>query len=131
MEEERDMVVFSDDEGNEFELEAIDYFDYEGQEYVVLADPEAYEYGCGDAPCEHQAEVCIMKVVVSGEFEELLPADDDKLAELTAIVEQRFAAFDEEDDEDEDDEDDEAYDEEEFDDEEDDEDEDDEDDDKD
>ena len=27
MEEERDLVVFSDDEGNEFELEIVDYFD--------------------------------------------------------------------------------------------------------
>ncbi len=39
MEEERDIVVFSDDDGNEFELEVIDYFDYEDQEYAVLADP--------------------------------------------------------------------------------------------
>ncbi len=44
MEEERDLVVFSDDEGNEFELEIVDYFDYEGQEYAVLVDPES---GCG------------------------------------------------------------------------------------
>ena len=41
MEEERDLVVFSDDEGNEFELEIVDYFDHEGQEYAVLVDPEA------------------------------------------------------------------------------------------
>ena len=26
MEEERDLVVFSDEEGNEFELEIVDYF---------------------------------------------------------------------------------------------------------
>ena len=44
MEEQRDLVVFSDDEGNEFELEIVDYFDYEGQEYAVLVDPES---GCG------------------------------------------------------------------------------------
>ena len=48
MEEERDLVVFSDDEGNEFELEIVDYFDYEGQEYAVLVDPESgCSCGCG------------------------------------------------------------------------------------
>jgi uncharacterized protein YrzB (UPF0473 family) len=41
MEEERDLVVFSDDDGNEFELEIVDYFDYEDQEYAVLVDPKA------------------------------------------------------------------------------------------
>mgnify|MGYP002682695735 CR=1 FL=1 len=38
MEEERDIVVFADDEGNEFELDVIDYFEYEGQEYAILMD---------------------------------------------------------------------------------------------
>ena len=108
MEEERDLVVFSDDEGNEFELEVVDYFDYEGQEYAVLVDPEASsECGCG---CEHDdckdekgAEVYIMKIVVNGEFEEFLPADEDKMEALSKIVEERLESFDEEDDEDDED----------------------------
>lgn len=40
MEEERDLISFADEEGNEFTLEVIDYFDYEEQEYAVLVDPE-------------------------------------------------------------------------------------------
>lgn len=92
MEEERDVVVFSDDEGNEFELEVIDYFDHEDQEYAVLMDTE-------DCDCEHETEVYIMKVVVNGEMEEFLPADEDKMEELIKIVEDRIAAWDEEDDE--------------------------------
>ena len=113
MEEERDLVVFSDDEGNEFELEIVDYFDYEGQEYAVLVDPESgCGCGCGcecdDDECgdkeehEHGAEVYIMKIVVNGEFEEFLPADEDKMEALSKIVEERFDAMeDEEDDEEE------------------------------
>ncbi|MPM39217.1 hypothetical protein SDC9_85850 [bioreactor metagenome] len=103
MEEERDLVVFSDEEGNEFELEIVDYFDYEDQEYAVLVDPEGCGCGCGDEEChEHDAEVYIMKIVVNGEFEEFLPADEDKMDVLSKIVEERFEAMeDEEDDEEE------------------------------
>ncbi|MEG1523928.1 MAG: DUF1292 domain-containing protein [Clostridia bacterium] len=92
MEEERDIVTFSDDEGNEFELEVIDYFDHEEQEYAVLIDPTAAE--CEDESCE--TEVYIMKVVVDGEYEEFLPADEDKMEALSAIVEQRFETMDDE-----------------------------------
>lgn len=97
MEEERDVVVFSDDEGNEFELEVIDYFDHEDQEYAVLMDTE--DCDCEDEECGHETEVYIMKVVVNGEMEEFLPADEDKMEELIKIVEDRIAAWDEEDDE--------------------------------
>lgn len=105
MEEERDLVVFSDDEGNEFELEVVDYFEHDGQEYAVLIDPEG---GCGDENCEHEheTEVYIMKVVVNGEYEEFLPADEDKMEELSVIVEARLDAMADEDDEDDEDDDD-------------------------
>ena len=87
MEEERDLVTFSDDEGNEFELEVVDYFDYEDQEYAILIDP-AEEETAGDEDVE--TEVYIMKVVVNGEYEEFLPADDDKMDALTEIAEDRL-----------------------------------------
>ena len=110
MEEERDLVVFSDDDGNEFELEVVDYFDYENQEYAVLIDPEAgCECGCGcehdSCEDEHGAEVYIMKIVVNGEYEEFMPADEDKMEALSKIVEARFEAMEDEDDEEEDEED--------------------------
>ncbi len=113
MEEERDLVVFSDDEGNEFELEIVDYFEHEGQEYAVLVDPES-GCGCGcecdDDSCEDKdkddhengSEVYIMKVVVNGEYEEFLPADEDKMEVLSKIVEERFEAMEDEEDDDED-----------------------------
>ena len=94
MEEERDMVTFSDDDGDEFELEVIDYFDFEEQEYAVLLDPEE-DCDCeDDDDCECEREVYIMKVVADGEYEEFLPADEDKMDALAEIVEQRLAAFD-------------------------------------
>jgi len=89
MEMERDFVVFTDDEGNEFELDVIDYFDYEGEEYAVLTDLNA-ECGCGEEDCHCEQDVYIMKVVSDGEYEEFLPADDDKMDVLTAIVEKRL-----------------------------------------
>lgn len=97
MEEERDLITFADDEGNEFSLEVIDYFDYEEQEYAVLVDPEDSCDCEDDASCEHELGLYIMKIVVDGEFEEFLPADEDKMDALAAIVEERLAAWDEED----------------------------------
>lgn len=93
MEDDRDIVVFSDDDGNEFELEVIDYFDYEDQEYAVLVDPTTCE--CDDEDCECETEVYIMKVLVNGDMEEFLPADDDKMEALSEIVEERLASLDE------------------------------------
>ncbi len=98
MDEERDVVVFSDDEGNEFELDVIDYFEYEGQEYAVLMDlAEAPEEDCecGDEECTcGEQDVYIMKVVVNGDMEEFLPADDELLDTLADIVENRLSGAD-------------------------------------
>lgn len=88
MEEERDLVTFSDDDGNEFELEVIDYFEHEGQEYAVLVDAEPC---CEDEDCDCDTEVYIMKIIVKDDMEEFLPADEDKMDELIKVVEKRFA----------------------------------------
>ena len=72
------------EEGNEFELDVIEYFEYEGQEYAVLMD-----LGEDDADeGEDTAEVYIMKIVVDGDTEEFLPADEDKMDALVEIVEE-------------------------------------------
>ena len=94
MEEERDVVVFSDDEGNEFELDVIDYFEHEGQEYAVLMDLSDMP----DCECSEQ-DVYIMKVVVNGDTEEFLPADEALMDVLSAIVEERLGEIDIEDEE--------------------------------
>ena len=81
MEEERDLVTFETDDGEEFDLEVLDYFDYEGQEYAVLAQLEE------DVPEDADTEVYIMKVTEEGDDEVFLPADEDKMDALTEIVE--------------------------------------------
>ena len=78
--DELDLVTFSDEEGNEFQMEVWDYFEHEGQEYAILFDLESEQ----DEDAE--TEVYIMKVTVEGEHEIFLPADEDKM-ELTEIVE--------------------------------------------
>ena len=90
--EERDFVTFTDEDGNEFELDVIEYFEYEGQEYAVLMDLGADDVDEG----EEEAEVYIMKIVTDGDTEEFLPADEDKMEALSAIVEERLAQMDEE-----------------------------------
>ena len=79
--DELDLVTFSDEEGNEFQMEVWDYFEHEGQEYAILFDLESEQ----DEDAE--TEVYIMKVIVEGEDEIFLPADEDKMDELTEIVE--------------------------------------------
>ena len=88
---ERDFVTFTDDDGNDFELDVIDYFEYEGQEYAVLMDlSEECEHG-EDEECDCGHDVYIMKIVVNGDMEEFVPADEDKFDALTAIVEERMS----------------------------------------
>ncbi len=105
MQDERDIVVFTDDEGNDFELEVMDYFFYNGQEYAVLTDADAEGCDCGCEECEHDPETCededcecedqevyIMKIVqMDDDMEEFLPVEDENLMEkLIAIVQRRF-----------------------------------------
>lgn len=84
MDEERDIVVFEDDAGNEITMEVLDYLCYEGKEYALMTeyveDPEA-----DDAD---EIDVMIMEVKPVGEDqEEFLPVDDDLADKVMAIFE--------------------------------------------
>lgn len=89
MEDLRDLVTFSDEDGNEFDLEVIDYFEYEGKEYAALIDAELEED-------ETDFDVCIMEIVVheEEEIEEFVPVDDDLLDVLFEIVKERMSCWD-------------------------------------
>ena len=110
MEEERDLVVFSDDEGNEKTMEVLDYFFYEGQEYAVLTEADACDCGdeaceCGDEACDcgDEADAYIMKVVPTGEDEEeFLPVEDELMDRLIEFVQNELYADDEDEEEEED-----------------------------
>ena len=86
MDEERDLVVFVDDAGDEKTMEVLDYFFYEGNEYAVLTEYDEDEEAC--ECCEDECECCehdeqdafIMKVVpVEDDQEEFVPVEDELL----------------------------------------------------
>ena len=85
MDEERDLVVFEDDKGNELTMEVLDYLAYEGKEYALLTEyVEDEEEGDEDEPIE----VFIMEVVPVGEDqEEFVPVDDELAEKLIKIFE--------------------------------------------
>ena len=84
MEEERDLVVFEDDEGNELNMEVLDYLSYEGKEYAMLT--EFVENP--DEDSEEPLEVFIMEVVPVGEDqEEFVPVEEELADQLMRIFE--------------------------------------------
>jgi uncharacterized protein YrzB (UPF0473 family) len=98
MDEERDLVVFEDDAGNELTMEVLDYLCYEGKEYAMLT-----EY-VEDAPEDEddEIEVMIMEVKpVGDDQEEFLPIDDDLADRIMTIFESNELDEIYEDDEDE------------------------------
>ena len=98
MDEERDLVVFEDDAGNELTMEVLDYLCYEGKEYAMLT-----EY-VEDAPEDEddEIEVMIMEVKpVGDDQEEFVPIDDDLADRIMAIFESNELDEIYEDDEDE------------------------------
>ena len=78
MDEERDLVVFEDDAGNELTMEVLDYLAYEGKEYALLTE---YVEDDDDGNEDEPIEVCIMEVVPVGEDQEEFVPIDDALAE--------------------------------------------------
>lgn len=102
MDNELDVVVFVDDEGNEVTMEVLDYFFYEGQEYAVLSElQEACEDCESDCDsCATKREAYVMKVEPVGEDEEeFIPVDEALAAKLIEILENED--FDDMDDEEE------------------------------
>ncbi len=117
-EEERDIVEFTDEDGNVLPLEVLDTFFYNGEEYAVLSDLEdedgceccEHEHDeCGDGcdcGCEDEQSLYIMKIETSvdengDEIEEFIPVEDDLMDALIEVVQTRFSMDDDEEDEEE------------------------------
>ncbi len=85
MEEERDYVVFTDDDGNDFELDVIRYFEYDGNEYAILADCGC---ACGEEG-EEEGGLYIMRIIVNEEedTEEFVSPDDKDMDALIELAE--------------------------------------------
>ena len=90
METERDYVVFTDDDGNEFELDVIDYFLYKDNEYAILVDCSD-TCSCGEdaEDCECETSLYIMRVIVNeaDNTEEFVPPEDEDMEALVALAE--------------------------------------------
>ncbi len=98
--EERDIVEFSDDEGNTLMLEVMDYFFYNGEEFAALCN--AKEEASDDDPDDDP--VYIMKVNSftdenGDEMEEFVPPEEELMEKLIQVVRTRFT--EDEDDEEE------------------------------
>ena len=75
---EPDLVELEDDEGNVITMEVVDYFFYQGQEYVILS-----EYSEEETDDTEEVDCYIMKVIVTTEngeeLESFEPIEDEKL----------------------------------------------------
>ena len=78
MDEERDLVVFEDDAGNELTMEVLDYLAYEGKEYALLTE---YVEDDEDDDEDEPIEVFIMEVRPVGEDQEEFVEVDEALAQ--------------------------------------------------
>ena len=84
--EERDIIVFVDEEENEIEMEVLNYFYYNGEEFAVLTEltDEVCECPEGEECVCEPAEIMFAKVVpVEGDEEnvEFVPVEDEDLAD--------------------------------------------------
>lgn len=99
MDEERDLVVFEDDAGNELTMEVLDYLCYEGKEYALLTE---YDENANDDDEDEEIEVMIMEVrPVGDDQEEFVPIDDELADKIMKVFESNELDDTFEDDEDE------------------------------
>jgi hypothetical protein len=85
MDEERDLVVFEDDAGNELTMEVLDYLMYEGKEYAMLTELVEDE---DEVDEDEPQEVFIMEVrPVGDDQEEFVPVDEALADTLMRIFE--------------------------------------------
>ena len=92
MENEKDLVVFEDDNGNELTMEVLDYLFYEGKEYALLAElGDGACEACDTKACEacgSKREAFVMEVVpVGDDMEEFVPIPEELAIKLIDIIE--------------------------------------------
>ena len=90
MEEERDVIVVEDENGEELSLEVIDYFLYDGVEYAVLVE-------AGANVEEDDVDAYMMQIQQDGDEEIFMPVDPEKFDEVS----EAYLAMDDEEDEEE------------------------------
>ncbi|MDL2224814.1 DUF1292 domain-containing protein [Eubacteriales bacterium OttesenSCG-928-M02] len=86
MNEELDIVVFEDEDGQEIEYEILFAFEHKDDDYAVLQRYIADEAAAAEVSDEELEDVYILKIVGEGDDEELVPVEEELLEELTAVV---------------------------------------------
>ena len=85
MEDECELVYYTDNDGNEAALEVLDYFFYNGDEYAALADAEEER--------DSEREVFFMKVIpLEGDEIELTPVEDSLSDQLSVVFNTKYMA---------------------------------------
>ena len=82
--QEADIFVLSDEDGNDVTVQALNYFYYNGKEYATVVELSEEEIAAGGANPDNLAEVFFMEVVpIPGDDEnvEYVTVDDDDLAD--------------------------------------------------
>lgn len=112
-----DIIEMTDDEGNTILMQVVDYFFYNGEEYVILTD-SIHDEDCDCEACHEHGDECacgcedideteeitcyIMKVIQSTvdgeEVEEFVPVEDQALE--AKLIEIASTKLNDEDDED-------------------------------
>lgn len=99
MDNELDLVVFQDDDGNELTMEVLDYLCYEGKEYALLT--EYSEDGYDEADDLEAVVMEVRPLEDDEESEEFVPVDDALAERLLELFQSSDfdEDFDDEDDE--------------------------------
>ena len=96
MDNEREIVVFKDEDGTEYEMEIVEYFEYDNEDYAMLIEANTehvHTDECDENGCtEEVADVYIMRVEVDEvNGEELFhPIEDEKLDEIVDALDEFF-----------------------------------------
>ena len=96
--EEEDIIIFEDEDGNEYPYVVVDYMFYNGEEYALLTEGDAEEEAADD---ENGQECIICKVVADEEDGEEIESfelveDDDLARKLVDIFNTKMQEEEEE-----------------------------------
>ena len=92
--EDLELYVFTDEDGNDVNVQVLDYFFYNGREYAVMTElAEGQEPWTEEGGDEEEPEIFFMEVKeVDAENVEFLPIEDDALSDkLFEIVSENYS----------------------------------------
>ena len=95
---ENEIIILTDEAGNEYQMDLIERFDYDGNVYVVMTEAHSCgEDGCSSCDGCGETAVYVMKEEnIDGQMH-YSQVEDDKIEELISVV-QELLGVDEHDD---------------------------------